>query len=576
MGRAIDYCTVCGDQVPASDLEKGKAVEVAEKVYCAKCKAQAPAVAAAPSNGRKRTGSTGTFPAVRPVGGQTGRIPPIGSGGHRAVGPGTTRLSHVPIEEAMPEPKGKGPLVAAGIAGAVLLGAIVVFAVQNSQENAARDKETKRKADAEAAFKECVDFRRAHPDDADGLLKLIDASTAKVRNTDWSGKLAAERDDAVNLQKKIAIHKERAGRFEALRTRKDAAKTVAELTALLGDIEKLKQEMDAPGGDPDVAKDTFGLIRSAKERRINVAFDDAKNFEAQNSDKFEEAIEKWSSALMLCEAGFETYAKQSQERMTGLKTKREDAARADWEPVKTKVAGLRSQKKYDDCQKEIRAFTDKWKSGAAVDEAGKLAWEIKAEADAAASGNGNGNPVRPDPSKVPPKDWTTLFDEKNRGDFRTGGSNKVPFKFEGGTLVGTNPLTAADAAQDKQNNGIGFWYTNKAYAGYELQVEFTLVKGSALFIVGIGGIDANPPAIPLNTVKDGDKTQVVLAADKPYSMTVTVRSDSIAINGAGLTGGNWKYQNAGDGKDHGSGAFGFALNPGCEVRVRLVKIRAIP
>lgn len=37
MGKEIVYCSVCGDRVPYSDLEKGKAVMLLRKYFCRTC-----------------------------------------------------------------------------------------------------------------------------------------------------------------------------------------------------------------------------------------------------------------------------------------------------------------------------------------------------------------------------------------------------------------------------------------------------------------------------------------------------------------------------------------------------------
>lgn len=37
MGQEIVYCSVCGDRIPGSDLEKGRAVVVLRKHFCKIC-----------------------------------------------------------------------------------------------------------------------------------------------------------------------------------------------------------------------------------------------------------------------------------------------------------------------------------------------------------------------------------------------------------------------------------------------------------------------------------------------------------------------------------------------------------
>lgn len=569
MGRAIDYCTVCGDMVPVVDLEKGKAVEVAEKVYCAKCRAQAPAVTA-PSNGRKtRTGSTGSFPSVRPAGTGTGRIPNVGSGSQRLpqAGPTTQRLAHVHVDEPPEQGKSKAPLIAGAAAGIVLIAAIVLFAMQSAADKAAKAADQKRKDDAKAAFDQVVDFRQANPEDADGLLKLIDTNLPKVKNSDWSGKMAAERDDALKLKQVLEIRTKRQGRLDGLRSQVSTAK---DLVPVITEIEAFGKEM-AAANDTSFSNQAKALLAQARDKRIQNAVEEAKSFEVQNPDKYLEAIEKWASVQMLCETGAESWQKQAQDKMSEIKGKRENAARSDWELVRVKVDGLRKQKRWEDCQKEIRDYTEKWKGTAAIDDATKLAWDIDTESKRAATPD---TPVKPDPGKAAPKDWTVLFDDKTAGDWRVGGA-KMKWETKGGARVGENTVTTEEAKNDKENNGIGFLYSGKAYAAFEVEMDITLVKGEVMFLVGINGEGGSPAAVSIRSAA-GSGAQLIVEAGKPYKVTVQVRAESIAMSGAGLQGGNWRYTRAGDGKDHGAGQFGFAVNPQSELQVRSVRIRAIP
>ncbi len=572
MGRAIDYCTICGDMVPVADLEKGKAVEVAGKVYCGKDRAQAPAVAAAPAGARKRTGATGTFQAIRPAGPGTGtgRIPNVGSGSQRLpqAGPGTQRLAHVHADEAPADGKSKAPLIAGAIAGVILLAAIVVFAMQSSADNAAKAAEQKRKDIAKAAFEQVISFRQANPEDAEGLLKLIDEALPKCKNSDYTGKLAAERDDAVKLKELMEIRKKRQGKLDGLRS---SVSTAKDLAPVLTEIETFNKEMDA-AGDTNFSQQGKALLKQAKEKRILNAIEQAKAFEVQNPEKYLEALDMWAAILLLCESGFEGYQKQAQDKSAEIKVKREEGAKRDWEQARIRIDAMRKQKKWDDCQKAIRDFTDKWKGCVVIEEATKLAWDIDAESKKVGT---QGPDVKPDPSKVPPKDWVTLFDDKTADGWQTGGA-KMKWEKRGGAMFGENTTTPEEAAKDAANKGIGFWYTTKHYAGFEVEMDVTLVKGEVLFLVGLNGEAGQPAAVSIKSAAGGSGAQAVLEAGKAYKVTVLVRSDSIAMSGAGVQGGNWKYARAGDGKDHGSGQFGFAVNPQAELQIRSVRVRAIP
>ncbi len=572
MGRAIDYCTVCGDMVPVADLEKGKAVEVAGKVYCGKDRAQAPAVAAAPAGARKRTGATGTFQAIRPAGPGTGtgRIPNVGSGSQRLpqAGPATQRLAHVHADEAPADGKSKAPLIAGAIAGVILIAAIALFAMQSSADNAAKAADQKRKDAAKAAFEQVISFRQANPEDADGLLKLIDEAIPKCKNSDYSGKLAAERDDAIKLKELLEIRRKRQGKIDSLRSAVNQSK---DLEPVLTEIEGFIKEMEL-AGDTTFAGQGKALLKQAKEKRILNAIEDAKSFEVQNPEKYLEALDKWAAIQMLCESGYENYQKQAQDKMVEIKARREEAARKDWEPLKGSVEGLRKQKRWEECQRAIKDFTDKWKGCVVIEEATKLAWDIDTESRKAST---PGPEVKPDPAKIPPKDWVTLFDDKTAGDWQIGGA-KMKWEKRSGAMVGENTTSAEDAKKDAQNNGIGFWYSTKHYAGFEVEMDVTLVKGEVLFLVGINGEAGQPAAVAMKSAASGAGAQAVLEAGKPFKVTVQVRADSIAMSGAGIQGGNWKYARSGDGKDHGAGQFGFAVNPQAELQIRSVKIRAIP
>lgn len=560
--------------VPEKDLEKGKAVEVAEKVYCSKCRAQAPAVAAAPGNGRKRTGSTGTFPAIRAVGAPhphtgTGRLPNVGSGPQRSVhpGPGTTRLAHVPMDDAPSEGKSKTPLIAGAAAGVVLIAAIVLFAMQSSADNAIKAADLKRKEDAKTAFEQVVAYSREHPDEAEGLLKLIDAAGPKCKNSDYSGKLAAYRDDAVKLKERLEIRAKRTERLESLRKMLGSK----DLVPVITDVEQFLKEMET-AGDTELAAQAKSLLKLAREKRVLNAIDDAKNFEVQNAEKYLEAIQRWTDVQMLCDE-HENYRKQAQDKVKELKERREGAARVDWEQVKATVENLRKQKKFDECQLAIKAFTEKWKNSVTIDDATKLAWDIDTESKKTSN---PGSDIKPVPGKVPPKDWTVLFDEKTPTGWQTGGSSKMKWEVKSGAMVGVNSLTAEDAKKDTATNGIGFWVTTKHFSAYEVEMDVTLVKGDALFIVGLNGEAPQSSAVSIRTEKVGSGAQLVVEANKSYKVTVQVKGDTISMNATGLQGGNWKFSRAGDGKDHGTGQFGFALNPQSEIQIRSVRIRAIP
>ncbi|KAF0245435.1 MAG: hypothetical protein FD180_1658 [Planctomycetota bacterium] len=568
MGRAIDYCTICGDMVPEKDLEKQKAIEVAEKVYCAKCRAHAPAVAAAPGNGRKRTGSTGTFPAIRPVGAPhpgTGRLPNVGSGPQRPAGPATTRLSHLDVDEISGEAKSKTPLIAGAVAGIVLIAAIALFAMQSAADNKVKAAEQKRKDDAKAAFEQVVNYSREQPDDAEGLLKLIETAAPKCKNSEYSGKLAAYRDDAIKLKERLEIRAKRSERLESLRKMLGAK----DLTQVITSIDEFTKEMET-AGDTELASQSKSLAKTAREKRVLNAIDEAKNFEVQNPDKHVEAIQRWTEVQLMCE-GYDSYGKQAADKVKELKERREGAARVAWEQVKTRIDGLRKQKKYPECQKEIQTFTDQWKGSVAVEDATKLAWDIDAESKKAP---GPGPEIKTDPGKVPPKEWTTLFDDKTPGQWQFGG--KMKWEKKGTAMVGANNLTPEEAKADTVNKGIGFWYTSKPYSGFEVEVDLTLVKGDAIFLVGINGQAEQPAAVAIRTATVGTNAQLIVEHNKAYKVTVQVKGDTISMNATGLQGGNWKFSRAGDGKDHGTGQFGFALNPQSEIQVRSVRIRAIP
>lgn len=37
MGKEIVYCSACGDRIPSTDFEKGRAATIADKHFCRKC-----------------------------------------------------------------------------------------------------------------------------------------------------------------------------------------------------------------------------------------------------------------------------------------------------------------------------------------------------------------------------------------------------------------------------------------------------------------------------------------------------------------------------------------------------------
>jgi hypothetical protein len=142
-------------------------------------------------------------------------------------------------------------------------------------------------------------------------------------------------------------------------------------------------------------------------------------------------------------------------------------------------------------------------------------------------------------------------------------------------MTGTNPLTPEDAKKDTATNGVGFWYYDRAFARYELELEMTLVKGSGLFVVALGGLEKEPPAIPFRGAAQGTEAQVVVPPGQSVKVLVRVQADSVEIlvNGAGR---KWQFKGYEDGKDRGAGVFGLALSPQSELQVKSARIRRIP
>jgi hypothetical protein len=570
LGRSIDYCAACGDRIQAADLEKGKAVAVADQVYCPKCRDKAPA--SAPGTGgngkpRAKTGSTGTFPAIRTP-----------SHGLRAAGPATQRLAPVPstqrlaslaADEAAPQRPNRMPLIAGAVAGVILLAAVILFAVQSSKDRAIAEAERKRVEDAKASYEAILKFRQANPEDADGILKLVEEAAKKCKNTEFSGKVAYERGEAEALKKAQDLKKSRKATLEGLRAQVATSK---DLGALAEQAKKFGDEMKAQGGDAELAQAAAALAKSILEKRALKAIDATKEFEGLNPDKYDEIQRMWTDAMTLCDGdGLASLQKQCLDRLNDAKKKKDAAAWKAWETCQKFVETNRKKKQWDIALKEIENFTNTWKGTAAVDEAVKLSWEIDAERKS----TGTGTKPPPDPNKSAPKEWTQILGPGTTGGWKEGGAN-IKWAWADGAATGTNTISAEEAAKDPSKNSMGFIYTEKAYSGYEVEVEFTLVKGEGLIAVGVGGVDQNPPAIPIRSSKKGDGAQIIAESGKPYTMSARVMADAISVNGAGLTGGNWRFQGGGDGKDHGGGAFAIAVQPESEVKVTKVRIRAIP
>jgi len=547
-------------------------------VYCPKCREKAPAPVAATAP-RKKTGSTGMFQAVKSPAHGTQRLDrgpatrgfaPVtgGTQRHPHLGHGTQRLQ--PVE---PEPAGgggKAPMVAGAVALVVLLGAGILFFVQNSKENAAKAAEAKRLADAKSAYEEAVKFRQANPDDPEGLLKLIEDLAKRARNSEWAGKLAAEAEDAESRRKVMQIRREREQKLEAARSKASASD--ADLRAIAQEIDGLAAQWRI-AGDLELATTAGSTARSLRDSLVRRSLEDAKAYEAANPDNFEEVQKRLLDVMGLCAEipGYEAESKQAQERLQAVKVRREAQAVEEFEQVKKKVETLRAGKKWDEAISELRGFVERRRGAACVDDAQRLAWDIEAEKKKAMTEN----PANPDPGKLPPAEWTPLWDARTQSGWKLGGSRETKWESRDGVMTGTNPLTPEDAKKDTQTNGVGFWYFDRAFSGYEVELDMTLVKGSGLVVVALGGLAKEPPAIPFRGEAEGTAAQVVVPPGKAVTMLVRVRADSVEIlvNGAGR---KWQFQGYEDGKDHGAGIFGLALSPQSEVQVRSAKIRRTP
>ncbi|MBI2922711.1 MAG: hypothetical protein HYY18_16790 [Planctomycetes bacterium] len=575
MGKAIDYCASCGDRVSPADLEKGKAIAVQEKVYCPNCRSKAPQV---PQNGsangktKGRTGSTGMFPSVRAGSPTTRSLPAVGASAQR-VGHTSQRLPEFEEPPATQGP-GKMPLIAGGAALVILLGAAILFFISNSKENALRDAEAKKQAEAKSAYEEFVMYGKERPEDPDGQLKLFADASRKCKGSEWSGKLNAERDDAERRKKSLEVRRERSGRLDGFRTRLTQTKDVPGLESLASDAKKFQQEMLQPGGDVDMSQQAASIALQAIAKKVQTVIDAAKEFEAQNSERHDEVIAKWSDALAAC-AEDERQVKLVQDRIKAAKERKEESAKRDWELAKVKVENARRAKKWGEAIEAIRAFTDSHKGSAIVDEATRLAWDIDADQKREDAARPPPDVKPPDPGMAAPKDWTVLFDDKTPGKWTARGA-KAKWEVAGGVLTGANEVTAAAAALDKDSNGTSLYHIDRSYANYELEVDFTLVKGEVLFVAGLGGVNKDsPPAIPWRSKEVGNEASVLVGLDKPYVVSCKVTADAFTFKGNGIPEQGWRFAGSGDGKDRGAGVFGFALRPESEVRIRRIRIRAI-
>lgn len=129
MGREIVYCDVCGVQVPGEDFVRGRAVAVAGKNYCAKCKAKAPA-AVEPVGAGQRNATTTPRPITRGPGtGHSTPHPPLRRPPTDFARPGTRTMAPVPPK------KSKAPLFI-GLGVLVLVIIIVIAFAASGKGNA--------------------------------------------------------------------------------------------------------------------------------------------------------------------------------------------------------------------------------------------------------------------------------------------------------------------------------------------------------------------------------------------------------------------------------------------------------
>lgn len=567
MGRAIDYCASCGDRVPAADLERGKAVEVAEQVWCGKCRSKAPAPAAAPANGaaRKKTGSTGAFPAIK-VGTGTQRLATPGgtSTGRLGVGHGSGRLPD--IEDPRPAGGGKMPLIIGGVTLVLLIGAGALFFVTKSQDDARRAAEAKKTADAKASFESFVAFGREHPDDPEGQIALFEDASRKTKGSEWAGKLKAELEDAQRRKAVLDLFRARQKRLEELRTE---MATATEFPPVAEKAKKFEEEMRKSDGDASIADQAGALAKQCAEKHVNKLMDAAQKFEAANSGDHDGAIALWSEALMAAEA-FPQLVTRVKDRIASLRLRKEETARKAFDALKISVGNKVNRKDYDGAIAEVEAFKKAHRGTTAVDEAQKLGWDVELQRK---KENEKQNPPRTGGTDTP-KDWATLFDSKSTKKWRSNGT-KGSWEIVSGVLVGKNSLKPEEAKGDGQG-GYSIYYSDKGYSQYELEVDFTLDKGEAMIVVGLDGVDKDsPPGVSLWTSpKEG--AGVMVKAGEAYTLTITVTADQITFKGKGVPEQSWNFKGKGDGKDHGAGIFGWALSPESEMRIRSMKIRGIP
>lgn len=190
MGRQIVYCEVCGDRILEADLQSGKALMVAGRDYCAKCRDKAPKVVGGPAT---------QVPGVM-MKDSTRRVV--------TAGPGTSKVDHRHHPPGPRPAAGKpaGLIAAAAIGGILVLLAAFTMLPGGDSKNGPTKTPTVRTpppsptADpvkiAREAYDRLRDFVMENKSSPDAVIARIEADLPKLAGTSFEGETRALLEEA--------------------------------------------------------------------------------------------------------------------------------------------------------------------------------------------------------------------------------------------------------------------------------------------------------------------------------------------------------------------------------------------
>lgn len=511
MGKEIVYCEICGDRILEQEFEKGRAITLLNKNYCAKCKDEAVKSISAEDipeeelNQARKERSSALMKAVRAE--LPTKTPPRGT---------PAKLNTPPRAPAMhrntprPGPAASGSkmpiIVGAAIGGVALLVLILMIA------SGGGGKENEDKGKSGSGTK--GDPKAAEAEKAWNELQTIVQIAEK--NGDW---------DAV-ITKIDAFSSQFAGsKYESL---------VGEIK---GDATRKKKDQ-------------------AAERAIQDLLNQAEQY-AQGDDSFKNysnVIKKYDEANDQAKLVPKLTAKVKEKRdgYLGLYNRKADDV---WYAMKEEVLGWINQGMYKNAAAVIDARfephlrnSNVWKSD--IEPKYKDCLE---KAKAEKPNTGGGDNTGGGGGDEPQGEWVNFADLQRWGRLPQQGDKENNWSFGGGTFTGTSSY-----ASGKENQFFDILVTQEVFGEFEMKFSARMKKGESvnvLFHITQSGTQATVSPLKLLLTSDWLECRLVM------------RNGNLKV----VKGGTEKaFDSFSPGRD---GVLGFALEPGSQVEIKDIQIR---